>query len=483
MKENVQKKSRELKEIYDCFMEITSRYDLLDWDIQGVKIWQYSQYEVFGMVLNQLQIFDVAHDPVTKKQRFANLPFVFWNAFFKSPFRFTKKTPILLLSHPRKVLVEEQYVDIYTEYYVEEYLKHEKKDYLILEKPYRDRHYVNKNIQKTKYMDDYFVTCRVYAKLHTVTFTKEELEKIQMISSEFKKVLGCDIDLQNVFTENIKRFQAGSQYYDRLFKKTKPKAVFLVVYYTNMEFVYAAKKNNIPVIEIQHGVITPYSLSYNFPGRVKPLDYFPDKIMTFGDYWRDSAECPIPKEHMISAGYPYLEKRVEKFKEINKLPKQVLFVSQGTIGKKLFEIALDFAKKMPDYQVIYKLHPGEFHEWKTKYCVTKEYLEIKNFVVLDQNKKELYEYFAESQYVVGVYSTAIYEAIAFGCQCILADLPGIEYMEKFISIGNISLIKNATELVSEIAEKKEHVMDNKEYFFKTKSYQKAMKKVVEDCES
>lgn len=479
MKKATEKEIKAVKKIYDCFIEMTNRYELLDWEIQGVKIWQYSQYEIFSLVLNQLHIFDVAHDRVTKKQRASNLPFVFWNAMVKSPLRGMKHTDVLILAHPRKVAVDSEYIDIYTEYYT----KHGLENYTILEKPYRDRHYSNKSEKNTKYLDDYLVHCNIYSKLHKITFGEADKKRIADLESDFFHVLGCDIKLTDVFTYNMKRFKAGSSYYDRLFKKATPKAVFLVVYYTNMEFVYAAKKNNIPVIEIQHGVITPYSLSYNFPGRVAKLDYFPDKIMTFGDYWGDSVECPISKENLISTGYPYLEKRVEKFKDISKKQKQVLFISQGTIGKKLFEIAINFAKSMPAYEVIYKLHPGEFNEWKTKYGVTKDYLDVLNLTVLDHSKKELYEYFAESCYVVGVYSTAIYEAIAFGCQCILVNLPGIEYMEKFISMGKVSVIKDAKELASEIIEKKEYVMENKEYFFKTNSYQKVMKKIVEDCES
>ena len=46
--------------------------------------------------------------------------------------------------------------------------------------------------------------------------------------------------------------------------------------------------------------------------------------------------------------------------------------------------------------------------------------------------------FSVSEYQLGVFSTALYEGVEFGCKTILADLPGIEYMDQFIKYNHLS---------------------------------------------
>ena len=52
----------------------------------------------------------------------------------------------------------------------------------------------------------------------------------------------------------------------------------------------------------------------------------------------------------------------------------------------------------------------------------------------------LYKQLATSEFQAGVFSTALYEGVEFNCKTILLDLPGIEYMDKFIEEYNPILI-------------------------------------------
>ena len=53
---------------------------------------------------------------------------------------------------------------------------------------------------------------------------------------------------------------------------------------------------------------------------------------------------------------------------------------------------------------------------------------------------DLYEYLAKSEYQAGVFSTSLYEGIEFNCKTILLDVPGVEYMDKFIENYNPIII-------------------------------------------
>ena len=129
--------------------------------------------------------------------------------------------------------------------------------------------------------------------------------------------------------------------------------IFVVVAYENQAIVKAAKDLGIEVIELQHGTISPYHLGYSYPentmrinNEIREIEYFPDKILSFGDYWQNSSHFPIDKENIISMGFPYFEEnsrtymKMAEHKENEKTKqKQILFISQGVIGKYLSQLA------------------------------------------------------------------------------------------------------------------------------------------------
>lgn len=169
-------------------------------------------------------------------------------------------------------------------------------------------------------------------------------------------------------------------------------------------------QKKIPTIELQHGVMSG-SIAYNYPKK-SDVKQFPDYIFVFSDYWKKCAEFPIDDKNIKVVGYPYLE---EKEKQYNKIftekrgrnKKVVLFLSQWTIGNELSKMAVEFSEICDEeYEIIFKLHPGEYENWKRNYPWLEKEDKIK---VIDSLKHNIYEYFAMSDYQVGVSSTAIYE--------------------------------------------------------------------------
>ncbi|MFW6008570.1 MAG: hypothetical protein ACOCP8_04815, partial [archaeon] len=122
--------------------------------------------------------------------------------------------------------------------------------------------------------------------------------------------------------------------------------------------------------------------------------------------------------------------------EIRKNDKQIVIISQGSIGDKLAKVIFHNWDILKDFEILYKLHPGEFDKWKDYPYLKK--LNNRNNIEIYKDA-DLYELLAESRYQIGVYSTAIYEGIAFKCKTLLANLPGIEYMEDLINTYNIQL--------------------------------------------
>jgi hypothetical protein len=238
----------------------------------------------------------------------------------------------------------------------------------------------------------------------------------------------------------------------------------LVVSYDKFPIIAAAKDLGIEVIEFQHGVITNYHFAYNFSEPLKKLKYFPDKLLTFGEYWANTEGFPRQTEVEVY-GFPYLNQQLKKYKEVTKLKNQVLFLSQGTIGKELSNYAFQMAQKMPECQFIYKLHPGEYNRWKNEYPALVQASFFNNFEVIDHNQENLYRYLAEADFQVGVYSTAIFEGLTLNCKTILFNLPGIEYMKDLVDQNIVEVAHDEKEAIRYMKnyEAKEFSRD---YFFK-----------------
>ena len=267
---------------------------------------------------------------------------------------------------------------------------------------------------------------------------------------------------------HILNFQYDFKRYVDLFKKRNPKMIFVVVAYENHAIVAAAKHVGIEVIELQHGTITDYHLGYSYPEKTRlngDIPYFPDKILSFGDYWMNEDTSPIPMDNVIPIGFSYFEEQSKDFIGLDAVENQILFISQGVIGKYLSQLAFEFAKTQRDLKIIYKLHPGEYETWKENYPQLVEASSFDNFEVIDNSEIPLYNLLAKSNCQVGAFSTAIYEGLMFNCKTFILDVPGIEYLDDLIDGKYVFKIGNADDLIDNLDDFKPTYYD-KDFFFK-----------------
>jgi hypothetical protein len=174
---------------------------------------------------------------------------------------------------------------------------------------------------------------------------------------------------------------------------------------------------------------------------------------------------PIDMKNVIPVGFPYFEYQSKDFIGLEAIDNQVLFISQGVIGKYLSKLALEFAKDNGDLKIIYKLHPGEYETWRQNYPELVEASAFDNFEVIDSSEIPLYRLLAESNYQVGAFSTAIYEGMMFGCKTFILDVPGVEYLDDLIERGYVFKIGDADDLNDNL-EKFEPTDYDGNFFFK-----------------
>ncbi|GAA0434800.1 hypothetical protein GCM10008983_09210 [Lentibacillus halophilus] len=438
--------------------------DLINLDICGIKIWQLIRFQLFTKITEELQIYGQAH---TQKNNFVDklkyFPRMIFNSIFKNPMQGRYTRDYIIFDHPRKMKLNNYSFDIYTHYFIKTL---EDEQYDVVEAPYLYKHLKNFSSKNRRYSDA--IKLKVFLSKHisSLKISTREENRIKHLETIINKTFNTNLYLVNFIKSNAFFFKHQYHYYFNLLKKRRPSKIYILVSYGSVSLISAAKDLGIEVIEFQHGVITDYHFGYNFGDPTQFIEYFPDKILTFGDYWGHTKGFPEQTKIEVY-GFPYLEQQLEMYKGTPKRNNQVLILSQGTIGKKLSVKAKEIAQEMPDYYFIYKLHPGEYDRWKSEYPDLVEASTFENLEVIDHNEKSLYSYFAESEFQIGVNSTAIFEGMTLGCKTILVNLQGIEYMDDLINENIVMLADNSSSCIKAIKDFKVEEFD-KEYFFKSR---------------
>ena len=469
--------SKSVSDICEVFFNLEEKYNLNYQEIQGCYAWQlirmYLYYDItrrtgtFGAPQQKsLSIFD-------KIKSFA--PFL-KNSILSNPFSGNAQKDILIFDHPRKVIFDGEFKDIYSCFLID--LIEKDYSFEVLEAPYLNKHYTVKK-DYIKYTDRIQLGSYIYKKRYKINFTDSEKELISHVKEELESSFGLNINLEWILTIHILNFQYDFKKYTELFTKRKPKMIFVVVAYENQAIVKAAKDLGITVCELQHGTITDYHLGYSYPQKTRlngEISYFPDKILTFGDYWINNETSPISRDNVIPIGFPYFEVQSKDYINIQAKNNQVLFISQGVIGKYLSKIAYEFARQREDLHIIYKLHPGEYGTWRENYPELVN--DLDNFKVIDNSETPLYQLFAESNYQIGAFSTAIYEGLMFNCKTFILNVPGIEYLSDLIDKGYVCQVDNVEDLIDNLESFNPRDYD-KNFFFKNFD-EKLLKSVIDN---
>lgn len=469
--------SLRVSDICEVFFSLEEKYNLNFQEIQGCYPWQLIRMYLYYDIARQTRTFGAPQQKslslFDKIKSFA--PFV-KNSILSNPFSGNSQKDILIFDHPRKVLFKGEYCDIYS-YFLVDLIRNDY-SFEVLEAPYLNKHFTNKK-DYIKYTDRIQLGSYIHKKFNKIKFTDAEMKLIDDVKEDLEKNFKLNVDLEWILKIHILNFRYDYKKYTQLFKKRKPKMIFVVVAYENQAIVKAAKDLNIKVIELQHGTISDYHLGYSYPEKTRlngEIAYFPDMILTFGEYWIDAENCPISHEDIIPVGFSYFESQSKDFMGLEVRQNQILFISQGVIGKYLSKIAYEFADKMRDYKIIYKLHPGEYDNWRENYPGLVN--DLDNFVVIDSSEVPLYKLFAESNYQVGAFSTAIYEGLMFNCKTFIVDLPGVEYLSDLIDNGYVCKVNDCHDLADNLESFKPTYYD-KNFFFKSFD-EKLLKRVIDD---
>lgn len=238
--------------------------------------------------------------------------------------------------------------------------------------------------------------------------------------------------------------RAGSPELKAWLVRLRTRCVVEAVHYGMMNLLLskAARELGIPSVELQHGTVYPAHSAYNLPIADSP--YSPDYFLAWGDWWIGQTRN-FPARRAVSTGYPFLEDALARHprKPRDGTPR-VLFISQGTIGKRLSELAVELCRIMgPECRVTFKPHPNESKSWRTLYPALAD----SGVEVAEDATRGIYSWLAEADAVVGVYSTAMIEGLVWGAKAyVFRALPGSDTMAAFCSGGAAEYVVGADDL-------------------------------------
>lgn len=429
-------KSINSEQLCNIFFEIENKYKLLDIEIQNVKIWQASRMSLYYYLAHKYGIEEQAHTKITITSKLKKLSSYIFNSIIHNPF-FRKKCHVVVFSHPRVKLVDSENIDIYTKYFIDD-LKKQNINFLELESAFLGVHKKELN-DHTSYTDYIVFITNIFKKFIPIQFTDGELKLIENINSHLSTSFGVEVDISNILIDKIRRFKIKNYLYKKLLKKLSPHTIYIVVSYMNSDIVQAAKDLKIKVVELQHGILSDFHLGYSYPNRKGTLEYFPDEFLVWNQYWKDLMKLPIDNANIKIKPFEFLEINKYNYKDVKKL-NQIVVLSQGNIGNTLAQLVLENIELFNGLKVVYKLHPGEYDRYDN-YKALNELIKVADNIEIVEDV-DLHHLLASSKYQLGVNSTALLEGVEFGCETILFDISGVEYMNKFIEFYNLKKVNN-----------------------------------------
>ena len=410
--------------------------------IDGVPWWDALRYPIFLGVLRELGLLekaDITDYRLNQKRKAARLYKTFLDlvCFFspRSPL-WLKKQSIVIWGHPRRKWQEGSYIDVYVDPFID--LLPRSSNFAVLERS-------ESGHLKPTVTQNLFYTDSIQAVALILYLIKKKSKKLlgslgdaEELERKLNQVFGMDFRIQKQVRNEILHWKSIYPLMRRFFQFKRPSHFFIVVGAGQEAIISAAKDAGVPTFELQHGSPARGKLNYDYSsGLIKRS--FPDFFLSFGEYWSEFVGLPLPRQRVISFGYPYLAGKVATQSNVCLKKSQLLIISQPVHGSALAELAIQISQHHKNkIEVVFKPHPAELRYGEPGYF---RKLQLSGVTISDRNS-DLYLLFAQSSWQVGVYSTALYEGLCFGVACFVARLPGFEHMKPLIDVGLARLIND-----------------------------------------
>lgn len=217
-------------------------------------------------------------------------------------------------------------------------------------------------------------------------------------------------------------------------------------YVCELSLITQSKRNNIPTLEIQHGIIPYNTITYRHP-----KGWISYKMAVYGPYYKDllTQANEFPPDSVVVTGQPRYDilakadkifSRERIFKKLNlTFDKKLLVWTTQTHGLSLAEnekniyAVYNAVKSLKNVQLVIKLHPGEDQK-------APLYRKDKSFkTIIVREEINTYELLKACDLMITRHSTTAMEAVALNKPVIILNLSGepdpVGYVKEGVALG------------------------------------------------
>jgi hypothetical protein len=423
-----------LRKFVDQFFEIEKKYDLFSLESDGTKYWDIVRCEVFYHIYYDFFNIELTSTNANEKKKNwkSNLfRIIYFFKFYQRIF-FVKKE-YLFFTASRNIdelgmVYDINLQDIFS-------LIEEKA--LIIETFSKAR--------KLSYNFIYNDGLILESKLAKIIKRKSKIEHdIVDFSFIFSKEFGKRYELESLIKQTIYNYDLNFNYYVRLFKLVKPSAIFMVQNGFQKGMFSAANHLNIPITEVQHGLIGFYHPSYSYPNNIikNQLKTIPKYFFTYSNFWTKSINFPVHKT--IPIGNSNVSNIISKGQ--CKYEITILYAN----GYNLFLLPLieEIIKSEFKGRLCIKLHPSLF---SLSVDIT-EYFKLYSFIDVVRNEISIEKLLTITKTVLVIQSTSVYQALQNNVFVFLYKRMDYEIHEDIFENPLVKLVDSAEEILNTLKE-------------------------------
>lgn len=420
MKENI------LKELESEILKKIKYDNISIWPVLRLKFF-YEFLEINQGIKSRTRKFNLNNKLIVLKQSF----YGFWNLF-----KLIQVDFLIFSSSERRKFLNNLYYDR-----VAEGILSRNKDSIIIENPFPlGNHFPISKLPNKRVISEsiFFILSIVLGKF---SFKKNKFQNLAILEN-----ILIEKNIPNFNYERHLKIYLGQYLLMKfILRFVKPKAALFVYSASSMGYIRAFKEREIPVIEMQHGIINKEHNAYNIYSDFGNL-FFPDYMFTYGDLEKrvfDSNNYFIEKDKVYPIGYYFLDKckqsYVPDFEYRNALKEKyrkiIVFSHQ-----EIFEVAaLDFIRQIAenDESIVFLIFP----RYPEKFAL-KDNLPAN---VIIEKKLNIYQGLLIADIHSTVNSTCVMESLFFGVPNLLLNYKGyaMDYYSEILSNENHTIYANS----------------------------------------
>lgn len=407
--------------VQDVIASIEKDNKFYELTIGGVHIWDGIRYDIISYITAQEINENNNQHQITRSSSYEKIRYFFLELW----------SYLCLVILPRKA---KQYLFVISSRFKDGNNNYDRQASPLLSEVKKSERIILEHHTGAKYDDAYYYdSASFYYRLKKYKY-RAKYEASSIIADSINSIFGKNVITSSIIDNFINRFFSARDYYNKLIRNIKPNKI-IISFGRFKSLCAVASKSGIQVILLQHALVfeNDYALANTCPN--KEQGYYPDYFYTYGTYWGQYMK------HLTNVrvlGNNYLSNKL-----VGPQGEAVLFISTPQQGTYLSPLVKRFAERNSDIRCFYRLHP-------TEYSIADKYIQLfKNCsnVRVITTEMTFEESVSESRFVVGIFSTALFEALHNERPVAVLNVEEYHtYLENLREIKNVYFINNEKEL-------------------------------------